>query len=666
MTSQMNKLFRFFLLLAIFSSTLYSCTNTTNSVIKNFDPLSNLSESDTVALPMDLDNAIVDGIIIPSSNQTSDGNFSFSFKVDKTDGSKQYYYKIYYQNSSYKFPEIKNGNLHPYCHENFYGSWEDVSTGFKAVNGKSITDKFRIVGNPRDEHLYYGGDMSKQVFSKERIEGLKNAMRTTPDWFKSIQEKAAKENRDIEQQLFLDALWMIKDESRKGDFNHRWKRNPRVGNYEFMLIVADEAALANIPDYIKNIGQTDENSAFINPFYYFRNGEGSTMEGVSVTTSDRVLKVSATIDPAKGLYINPAQQRDENIDTQYLSDACNSTEHLYEHAHFEQYSHAIDRGYTMRNVPLVRDVINEPYTQDDFFSAMEKYDSTELIVGHSFNSQTPCETAFIQDSLLTLINPGNVEGQELRKQNVGAKTRIGFTYGKFRGKIKFPRQLNNDNVWNGLTNAFWLIYQDEAEWNNRRPAERDGYIPKGEDGEESLAKKQKNYFYSEIDIEIVKTSPTWDNEEFLKDDDRESDNVMFCCTNWDLANQDPQKFFKGVDDISYKDKTFELHRWTDHYKAVTSKYPIKNDKLYDPEYFYYEIEWKPTEIIWRAGPTPDNMELCGYMNDEYTSIPNNQMLCIITQEFHYAEWWPFQPFSQNGVPFPKNDIKGKVYEIVVE
>ena len=662
----MKRQFRFLLLMSIISSFLLSCSDSTKNVIKNFDPLTNMGMNDTVVLSMDLDNAIVNGIIIPSAQQTGNGYFTFSFEVEKPESSKKYYYKIYYQNSSYKFPELKNGSIHPYCHENFYGSWEDVSSGFKKVNGTNGSDNFRIVGNPRDERLYYGGDMSKQVFSQERINSYINSMRTTPEWFKSIQVKAEKENRNVEQQLFLDALWMIKDESRKGDFNHRWKRNPRVGNYEFMLVVADEAAISDIPDYIKNIGNVNDQGSFINPFYYFRYGEGSKLAGVSVVTSERVLKVSATIEPAKGIYINPGQQRDEHIDTQYLSDECNSTEQLYEHAHFEQFSHAINRGYTMRNVPLVRDVINEPYTQDDFFSIMEKYDSTELVVGHAFNSQTPCETAYVQDSVITLINPGNVEGEELRKQNVGVKTRIGFTYGKFRGKIKFPRQLNENNVWNGITNAFWLIYQDEAEWNNRRPAERDGYIPKGEDGEESLTKKQKNYFYSEIDIEIVKTSPTWDNEEFLKNDDRESDNVMFCCTNWDLANQDPPKFFKGVDDISYKNKTFELHRWTDYYKAITSKYPIKNDKLYDPEFFYYEIEWKPTEIIWRAGPSPDNMELCGYMNDKYTSIPNNQMLSIITQEFHYAEWWPFQPFSQNGVPFPKNDIKGKVYEIVVE
>ena len=59
-------------------------------------------------------------------------------------------------------------------------------------------------------------------------------------------------------------------------------------------------------------------------------------------------------------------------------------------------------------------------------------------------------------------------------------TRVGFTYGKFRGKIKFPVMLNEENIWNGLTYAFWLIYQDNHAWNNRRATEG-GYIDKNDD-----------------------------------------------------------------------------------------------------------------------------------------------------------------------------------------
>ncbi|MBQ5424771.1 MAG: hypothetical protein IIU33_06055, partial [Bacteroidales bacterium] len=100
-------------------------------------------------------------------------------------------------------------------------------------------------------------------------------------------------------------------------------------------------------------------------------------------------------------------------------------------------------------------------------------------------------------------------------------------------------------------------------------------------------------------------------------------------------------------------------------KALTIKSPMSND-VFGVEYYYYEIEWRPTEIIWRLGSSPDNMKVVGYMNDEVTSIPNNQMLCIITQEYHYSEWWPPIVFDQGLIPFNKSDIEGRVYEIVIE
>ncbi|HXK73328.1 MAG TPA: hypothetical protein PLL08_00245 [Bacteroidales bacterium] len=42
------------------------------------------------------------------------------------------------------------------------------------------------------------------------------------------------------------------------------------------------------------------------------------------------------------------------------------------------------------------------------------------------------------------------------------------------------------------------------------------------------------------------------------------------------------------------------------------------------------------------------------------------MLCIITQEYHYSEWWPPIVFEQGLIPYNQNDIKGRVYEIVIE
>ena len=129
---------------------LASCTPKGQNL--DFNPISNFnSENDTVLLDMDLENVVLNGIVLPSVHQTYDEGFKFTFDVPSLDGDKLYY-KIYYQNETYKFPEGDS-----LCGENFYGSWEDVSLGFKEItDGKKIEDFFRIVGNPRDEKVYYG------------------------------------------------------------------------------------------------------------------------------------------------------------------------------------------------------------------------------------------------------------------------------------------------------------------------------------------------------------------------------------------------------------------------------------------------------------------------------------------------------------------------------
>ncbi|PIZ05946.1 MAG: hypothetical protein COY57_04585, partial [Flavobacteriales bacterium CG_4_10_14_0_8_um_filter_32_5] len=76
--------------------------------------------------------------------------------------------------------------------------------------------------------------------------------------------------------------------------------------------------------------------------------------------------------------------------------------------------------------------------------------------------------------------------------------------------------------------------------------------------------------------------------------------------------------------------------------------------------------WKPEEIIWRIGPEKDQLKTIGYVNSTYSSIPNNQMLLVITQEWHLENWWPEATFNQNYIPFPADDIKGEIIKIEIE
>ena len=648
----MKKIF----LIVAFAFAFVSCVNED----AHFNPMANFPDEDVVVLDMDLKGVVNDGIVIPSVNQTEEGKFVFTFNAEAGQ-----YYKIFYQNESYKFD-----NDNPLNNENFYGSCEDVNIGFKKVEEDGlVTDAFRIVGNPRDEKKYYGADLTKNTFSQKAVDNVVNAIRNTPDWLESVRQKAVNNNFTLERQLYLDAIWIINDNKNKGDVNNRFKRNPRVGEYSFMLVVCDEKSLNDFPDYIKNISLTDDNGSYVNPYAYFSNNK---KRNIDVIISPKRLKTRAVITPEYGVFLDETLIKTDNYSIDNSNPKCSDSEEMYSNALYKQFLSDVSKQYTLRNIPLIKDVVSDddPYTMKEYDEAKTKYDSSEL--QYDYPVVTDCLGSTVrlnEDNSISLINPGNDDMNNLHKESTGVMTRVGFTYGKYRGKIKFPVMLNEENIWNGLTYAFWLIYQDNHAWNNRR-ATTGGYIDKNDDTENPT--RHSEYHYSEIDIEIVKASRYWPQSYYPAEDSRlQTENpqmnneIMYCCTNWDLATREPAMFASGINKIPYMNKEYEAMRWTDLYKALTTKSPISND-VFKEDYYYYEIEWRPEEIIWRVGPSPDEMVVVGYMNDAYTAIPNNQMLCIVTQEYHYSEWWPPIVFEQGLIPYNKNDIEGRVYEIVIE
>ena len=632
-----------------------------------FRPMSNFGRNKTVTLDMDMDNAVIEGIALPSVKQTKDRSGMFSFRFFTL--SKKYkYYKIYYQNESYKFPDTL-----PLANENFYGSWEDVNIGFKPIEHHRTKDAFRIVGNPRDERKYYGADLSENSFSTEHVQKVIQSIHNVPEWYNSIVEKAEKNGYTIEEQLYKDALWVINDNKNRGEVNHRWKRNPRVGEYSFILVLCDEQGLAEIPEPVQFIDKTDENGQFVNPYGWF---EQHKSKHIKVIRSKRKLKTRAVIAVDKGVFIDESKVTNVGYHLDSTSCHCGTDDSLYRHALYEQFFSAVSRQYSLRNIPVIQDVVGEnPYTRADYEANRNRFDSTELQMNWPVTTETPCQTVRLADdgSYISLINPGNDDLNNLRKESTGIRTRVGFTYGKFRGKIKFPVMLNNENIWNGLTYAFWLIYSDNHAWNNRRHNEAGGgYAEKNDSSKDPV--RMADYHYSEIDIEIVKASRFWPKNYYghradsikVEQDETLNDDVMYCCTNWDLAVPSPKYFSWGIDSIPYdKEHKFETLRWDRLYKALTERAPMSN-KDFKEQWYYYEIEWRPTEIIWRLGPDPKHMRVMGYMNDQFTDIPNNQMKAIVTQEYHYSEWWPPIVWEQGLIPYNKTDIEGRVYEIVVE
>jgi len=288
---------------------LCSCTSKTDFDVLRFNPVSNfIQEKDTVVLAMDLSEAVHEGIIIPSKRQDPSGYFKMNFEIiNKSNKPQVYYYRIYYQNESYKFNEfIEKLAFREYNElsgNNFYGSWDDTldffhKTGIIPGDNKPhiVTDSFRIVGNPRNEAKYFGSQSAYSSLNEEMIQKTIAKIRRNKKWFEQIKDKAAKKNITVDEQLVLDAIWIINDNLQQGDFNNRWKRNPRAGNYSFVLAVTTFDEMEKLPESLKNIGRTDS-GIFVNPYYDLLYNNALTKENIiSVVKSKTVIKTSAVFD----------------------------------------------------------------------------------------------------------------------------------------------------------------------------------------------------------------------------------------------------------------------------------------------------------------------------------------------------------------------------------
>jgi hypothetical protein len=610
-------------------------------IVDEFDALSNFNSanSDSIKkIELDYQDAMNTGFIIPTIRQISGGNFICKFRIKNNSGKdEKYNYKIYYQNESYKFPEVDSNlkSMNEYASENFYGSWEDSMILFKSTElipsdnqFHVISDSIHICGNPRNEAV---------CFSK--------------------------------------------------GINNRWKRNPRVGVYSFLLVVSspDTSSKNKIPDWIKSINHKEGNK-FISPYYFFLYGKGSKMENVSSTFSKNSLKVIAHPNLGSGIFYEGIHYKDSA--NHYEKNNCGNDVHLYNQAPFSQFIHYIDKTTRLENIPVIDDVLAGNYSKRDYNWNRGFYKKEELISSTPMTADHPCETVFSDpvNKKIIIHNPKTTPGK-WRKENVGVISRHGLCYGKIRVKAKLTELLNRNNVWNGITNAIWMINQggDGGEWNLRRPCKKAGYMATYWGGEED--NRVERVGYSEIDFEILKTPPycpdqtfppvyknptndprdlsSWNTplpDEIIKDDG----NITVACTNWDMACWEPENFGVGCNTIKYNNQEFQSHRWNHTYRALTEKSPQPDDSLFTGPYYFFEIDWRPTEIIWRIGPEENKMKVVGYMNEKVSSIPNNQMLLIITQEFHNTKWWPGSPYQQKNIPFPLNDIFGEILDVTIE
>ena len=418
-------------LLIVVVSLLVGCKQSDFDVT-GFKPFANysLKKNDyTYSISADLNNSVLYGVEMPTVKQLANGKFAFEFSIKNNGKPQQFFYKLYYQNESYKW---QNGDS--LDTENFYGSWELAEMEYKATpmieKEFAVKDSFKIIGNPRDEQLYYGADPERTFINDSLLTKFYAKINSESDWIESVKQKAVANKISVADQQYLEALWSIENSFQTDSaYNNRYKRNPRMGNYKFLLVVCNGVGLSKIPDEVKSVGKKTTEGKFVNPFTYFLVNEGKELEGTKVMVAKEQLAVNANLDLGSGLFIDPLKIGSSKYNTSAINSNCNTSEELRHKAQFAQYFHHINKTIEFVNVKEIRDVIAENFTREQYKDLISEYGQSKNFV-HTYSSLTdcPCKTT-ISDSAaktITIFNPGN-KPNEFKKEHVCVIGRIVFT-----------------------------------------------------------------------------------------------------------------------------------------------------------------------------------------------------------------------------------------------
>ncbi|MGB6036739.1 MAG: hypothetical protein WBG42_10770, partial [Cryomorphaceae bacterium] len=247
--------------------------------MENFNMFSNYSlTSDTLILEMDLSNGPFEGIVLPSDSATGSRNyFHFDFDIENKGQAERFFYKLYYRNVSYMHADNIDGAFNPKSSENFYGSWSGIDAPLfkltdtvKENERLEVRDSIKIMGNPFNETRFFGPDPRSNQFGSADVTKMIDVIQSNPEWLKSVEDKALASNQSLEDQLRFDAIWTLRNTQSKDTTNLRFRNNPRVGLYEFMLVIGRESVIESIPDYALNHSLTNpETGVRSNPFYFF-------------------------------------------------------------------------------------------------------------------------------------------------------------------------------------------------------------------------------------------------------------------------------------------------------------------------------------------------------------------------------------------------------------
>lgn len=633
--------------------------------------LGELSEQDApIRLQMDLSKGPYVGIELPSAQQDGATAFILQAEVKNTSGRPQRMaYTLFYRNTSYAYPPE-----HPRSGDNFFGSWSDGPTiryTEELAPGESITitDSLRIQGNPLGDSRYISQSFVNPWAPDEVIGKIERTIKNDSAWYAAIERKAEENNLDVETQLKKDARWMRRIKRVGEERDQGWQRNPRVGRYDFYIVAIPETELTDELRQVMELKTKGADGRYTDPLILTLKEETRQF----ITGAERPLLARMEVPLDKGVYVDYSLLESDSIDNSGLSDRCGPSDDLWENAPIEQFIHNIVRDYSLKNVPLSANVVQDPYTIEQFRTNAAKYPKAERAETHVQLTDRPCTSVQYDDEAdcLVLRNPGRSSSGRFQKEQVGMSSRAGLTYGRYTAEIGFPKMINEDNVWNGLTCAFWLIYQIEGDHNNRRRTPG-GYVLEVNEAMKG-SPRVEDIHYSEIDIEIVKTDPRWvysaadtARNKWIHREAAASNDIAVTFTNWDMADKSVERHVVHSTQLEVGGEEYEFHRWFEDYRAITCKTAQPHSEVFGRDRYFFQIDWRPQEIIWRMGPHPDSLYVFGQMDETMTNIPDNQMKAVVTQEFHYGKWWPSAPFKQDDIPYPENDLVGRVYSLTVD
>lgn len=492
------------------------------------------------------------------------------------------------------------------------------------------------------------------------LESKRKAIANTPEWLEAIRQKAQGRGVNLRTQLEHDARFMYTSENQMA-----WPaylNTLQMGEYEFMVVAATDHGLTQVPEELRDLKRNGINKN-LDAFNYFT--QNRAIEGVAVYLVESEVAVFWNVPLNTGIYINPEEAALQSLDTTHFSSQCGADITHFDNALFEQFFHSKVGTVLQKNVNLVADY-RELNAQD--LASLKSMPEASFIEARLSNADCPCRDIRTTEEGLELRNPGFATTGKKVKQNIGVKSRVPTTYGRYLFEIEFPEHLSESQAWSGLTNAIWLVSDFNFD-NYRGPCFDRGYLPRVITAD-NRAGQTDSTIYSEIDFEIVYDRAHWPSTSYTPEQWRAVDTtlkpgeIVVTTTNWDMGCFDPPQYSVGnYQACTVKgDTCYDFHRWDHDYQATTSKAAVQDDAILGKTYFY-EIDWSPTQIVWRIGPTAQQLQTIAVLTDEYSQIPDNAMNIVITQEFHHGSWWPDAPQSQEFVPFPKNDIKGVIKSI---